>query len=366
MNLEDDQMSAPSACPGCGAENRDGAKFCRKCGGALALATNSDLACPACGTENSGSAKFCRGCGISLQTTTEPAPKATASELGWTPQHTPANFDGSATFLTRSPKQTPMTTLKQPWVIALVAMMALACVGAGAFILMYRSHHPPVADAAAEDAAARAIAAADDAASTAAAAQATAAAAAQDAAQTAAQAAATAAAATQDAATAAAATQDASTAAAAATPYGASAVPAPQIVGNSGSDPNYLRSLITSANFSSNWPQNAGAVAGQPINLRMDISYANTRDGDVIQGAFAIKGGAVSACNLLKTTSTGTYSCNLTVYGPGQYLLAVAINNVPAASREIDVPYQSSEISPAAGERQMGQMPPLPQFNPPR
>lgn len=44
----------------CGAENREGAKFCGECGVALALV------CPACGAPNAAERKFCDECGAAL------------------------------------------------------------------------------------------------------------------------------------------------------------------------------------------------------------------------------------------------------------------------------------------------------------
>ena len=136
----------------------------------------------------------------------------------------------------------------------------------------------------------------------------------------------------------------------------------PAVTTNSGADPGQLRSLITSSNFSTNWPQNMGAVPGQAINLRIDIQYANAREGDVIQGAFAVKGGGISNCNLVRMSPSGSYWCALTVFGPGQYLLAAGINNVPVMSREIDIPYQQPNERPVPQGRQLWRMPALPQF----
>ena len=46
-----------AACPHCGADNREGAKFCADCG------TPVGLACPACGAPGSPGQKFCDECG---------------------------------------------------------------------------------------------------------------------------------------------------------------------------------------------------------------------------------------------------------------------------------------------------------------
>ena len=47
-------------CPSCGAENRDGRKFCGECGTALAVS------CSACGAANEPGEKFCGECGAAL------------------------------------------------------------------------------------------------------------------------------------------------------------------------------------------------------------------------------------------------------------------------------------------------------------
>src|SRR5919108_6156314 len=58
-------------CPGCGTENREGRKFCAKCGKPLALV------CPACGTANEAGEGFCGECG-SVLTGETAAPTPTA------------------------------------------------------------------------------------------------------------------------------------------------------------------------------------------------------------------------------------------------------------------------------------------------
>ena len=47
-------------CPSCGAENREGRKFCAECGRPLARA------CPACGAANEPGERFCGECGTAL------------------------------------------------------------------------------------------------------------------------------------------------------------------------------------------------------------------------------------------------------------------------------------------------------------
>ena len=57
-------------CISCGADNRDGRKFCSKCGGALARA------CANCGALSEPGDDFCGDCGASLTARTEPAKAA--------------------------------------------------------------------------------------------------------------------------------------------------------------------------------------------------------------------------------------------------------------------------------------------------
>src|SRR4051812_26917389 len=74
-------------CPQCRADNREGRRFCAKCGGALALA------CSACGFVNEPGEDFCGGCGTRLaapspvvQAPTAHEPRF-ASPQTYTPQH---------------------------------------------------------------------------------------------------------------------------------------------------------------------------------------------------------------------------------------------------------------------------------------
>src|SRR5215469_14708650 len=54
-------------CRKCGAENREGARFCDKCG------ANLSPKCPSCGAENRTDAKFCDSCGSALGVSTSTA-----------------------------------------------------------------------------------------------------------------------------------------------------------------------------------------------------------------------------------------------------------------------------------------------------
>jgi class 3 adenylate cyclase len=56
-------------CAKCGAENRDGAKFCNECAAPL------EASCPRCGSKNKHAAKFCDECGTSLGTSATASPK---------------------------------------------------------------------------------------------------------------------------------------------------------------------------------------------------------------------------------------------------------------------------------------------------
>ena len=47
-------------CAKCGAENREGAKFCNECAAPI------EASCPKCGSGNKSGAKFCDECGTSL------------------------------------------------------------------------------------------------------------------------------------------------------------------------------------------------------------------------------------------------------------------------------------------------------------
>ena len=73
-------------CPRCQAENREGRRFCAKCGALLTRA------CAACGFTNEPDDDFCGGCGQPLTarpaTPTAPAPETRfASPQTYTPQH---------------------------------------------------------------------------------------------------------------------------------------------------------------------------------------------------------------------------------------------------------------------------------------
>ncbi len=67
----------PRRCPGCDEANRPEARFCDRCGKALALS------CPACSSELRAQARFCDGCGAPVAT----AAVAAAAPDTYTPRH---------------------------------------------------------------------------------------------------------------------------------------------------------------------------------------------------------------------------------------------------------------------------------------
>src|SRR5262249_44527852 len=56
-------------CAKCGADNREGAKFCNEC------AAPVEASCPRCGARNKPAAKFCDECGTSLGSSAAASPK---------------------------------------------------------------------------------------------------------------------------------------------------------------------------------------------------------------------------------------------------------------------------------------------------
>ena len=56
-------------CPNCQFENREGAKFCGKCGHKF------EITCPECGTKNQAKNNFCDECGSKLSLSLESVPK---------------------------------------------------------------------------------------------------------------------------------------------------------------------------------------------------------------------------------------------------------------------------------------------------
>ena len=56
-------------CAKCGADNREGAKFCNECAAPI------EASCPKCGSRNKPGAKFCDECGTSLGSSAAASPK---------------------------------------------------------------------------------------------------------------------------------------------------------------------------------------------------------------------------------------------------------------------------------------------------
>jgi Double zinc ribbon len=67
-------------CPRCQHENREGRRFCSKCGDALAAA------CPSCGFTNEPGDEFCGGCGARLGAEQPAQTKFTSPDI-YTPKH---------------------------------------------------------------------------------------------------------------------------------------------------------------------------------------------------------------------------------------------------------------------------------------
>ena len=67
-------------CPACNADNRDGARFCKRCGKALALA------CPSCGAAREPDQAFCDQCGVGLSDAHQATPVVTPAALDETAQ----------------------------------------------------------------------------------------------------------------------------------------------------------------------------------------------------------------------------------------------------------------------------------------
>jgi hypothetical protein len=68
-------------CPRCERENREGRRFCAKCGASLAFA------CPSCGFSNEPGENFCGGCGARLGAPAVPAAPRFSSPEAYTPKH---------------------------------------------------------------------------------------------------------------------------------------------------------------------------------------------------------------------------------------------------------------------------------------
>jgi len=67
-------------CPKCQAENREGAAFCKTCGGKL------ELPCPECGNLNTPDSRFCDKCGHELGKPVETPPIDYTQPQSYTPK----------------------------------------------------------------------------------------------------------------------------------------------------------------------------------------------------------------------------------------------------------------------------------------
>ena len=70
-------------CPGCEAENREGARFCRECGATFGFV------CSSCGAKIEAGSKFCDSCGTLLAAASTPTAAASrfSSPESYTPKH---------------------------------------------------------------------------------------------------------------------------------------------------------------------------------------------------------------------------------------------------------------------------------------
>ena len=76
-------------CSKCGADNREGRKFCAQCGSPLAVK------CPSCGASNEPGERFCGDCGVALAAPAAPAPKKSEEpQIRVTHESAPDNIEG--------------------------------------------------------------------------------------------------------------------------------------------------------------------------------------------------------------------------------------------------------------------------------
>ena len=61
QNMQPQPAQSTKACPSCGAQNNESAKFCAECGTRFAVNV-----CPSCGAQTKSGAKFCAECGTKL------------------------------------------------------------------------------------------------------------------------------------------------------------------------------------------------------------------------------------------------------------------------------------------------------------
>lgn len=156
-------------CPQCGFENRDDARFCKRCGHGLEAATPSKAVpsppshCPACGAALKPAARFCARCGQALEppSARQPAPSPLQSVVPASPTAAPAYREPPGWVQPMIPVGTAISGASGPspdnhtergamkWLLALVAlglMFCLSCCGVLALgLLPSLSDAPPPA-----------------------------------------------------------------------------------------------------------------------------------------------------------------------------------------------------------------------------
>lgn len=146
-------------CPQCGFENRDDARFCKRCGhGLQAVSPSAPSHCPACGAVLKPAARFCARCGQAIELPSArqlaqpsaqsvlPTPPIAASAYREPPM-IPVGTISSGVSKPSPDKRTERGAVK--WLLALVAlglMFCLSCCGVLALgLLPSLSDTPPVA-----------------------------------------------------------------------------------------------------------------------------------------------------------------------------------------------------------------------------
>lgn len=115
-------------CPQCGFENRDDARFCKRCGQSLqGASTAAAPLCPACGAEVKPGARFCARCGRPLAASPAPwaaPPVQSPSVAPAAPR--PAAATGARDLPVPPPSQPPAHGTAR-WLFPLIALALMAC-----------------------------------------------------------------------------------------------------------------------------------------------------------------------------------------------------------------------------------------------